>query len=111
MFYHAFNGYIDNAFPLDKMRPMSCTGKDTLGGYTLTLIDSLELWLYSVIVTTLPLSLNELLQNKTISLFEMTIRVLGGLLLAHLIANDYATGCDDWCRSKLRSRILKFQWS
>ncbi|RYR09446.1 hypothetical protein Ahy_B05g077776 [Arachis hypogaea] len=98
MFYHAFNGYIDNAFPLDKMRPMSCTGKDTLGGYTLTLIDSLELWLYS-------------LQNKTISLFEMTIRVLGGLLLAHLIANDYATGCDDWCRSKLRSRILKFQWS
>ena len=39
--------------------------------------------------------------NKTVSLFETTIRVLGGLLSAHLIVNDYATGCDDWCRSKL----------
>ncbi|KAL1319365.1 hypothetical protein AAHE18_15G273100 [Arachis hypogaea] len=29
------------------------------------------------------------------------ILVLGGLLSAHLIVNDYATGCDDWCRSKL----------
>ncbi|XLU46614.1 hypothetical protein S245_041428, partial [Arachis hypogaea] len=35
--------------------------------------------------------------NKTVSLFETTIRVLGGLLSAHLIVNDYATGCDDWC--------------
>ncbi|RYR38445.1 hypothetical protein Ahy_A09g043489 isoform B [Arachis hypogaea] len=30
--------------------------------------------------------------NKTVSLFETTIRVLGGLLSAHLIASDYATG-------------------
>ncbi|RYR71809.1 hypothetical protein Ahy_A02g006031 isoform A [Arachis hypogaea] len=29
--------------------------------------------------------------NKTVSLFETTIRVLGGLLSAHLIVNDYAT--------------------
>ncbi|XLV02543.1 hypothetical protein S245_016880, partial [Arachis hypogaea] len=33
----------------------------------------------------------DILQNKTVSLFETTIRVLGGLLSAHLIANDYAT--------------------
>ncbi|MED6225391.1 hypothetical protein PIB30_093202 [Stylosanthes scabra] len=31
-------------------------------------------------------------ENKTISLFETTIKVLRGLLLAHLIASDYATG-------------------
>ncbi|RYQ91718.1 hypothetical protein Ahy_B09g097721 isoform E [Arachis hypogaea] len=37
MFYHAFNGYMDNAFPLDELRPMSCAGEDTLGGYALTL--------------------------------------------------------------------------
>lgn len=30
-------------------------------------------------------------QNKTVSVFETTIRVLGGLLSAHLIASDYAT--------------------
>ncbi|XLR10375.1 hypothetical protein S83_038313, partial [Arachis hypogaea] len=29
--------------------------------------------------------------NKIVSLFETTIRVLGELLSAHLIANDYAT--------------------
>jgi Glycosyl hydrolase family 47 len=32
-----------------------------------------------------------LLQDKTVSIFETTIRILGGLLSAHLIANDYAT--------------------
>lgn len=31
------------------------------------------------------------LQNKTVSVFETTIRVLGGLISAHLIASDYAT--------------------
>ncbi|XP_060960467.1 alpha-mannosidase I MNS4 isoform X2 [Cannabis sativa] len=67
MFYHAFDGYMENAFPLDELRPLSCGGEDTLGGYALTL-------------------------NKTVSVFETTIRVLGGLLSAHLIASDYATG-------------------
>lgn len=31
------------------------------------------------------------MQNKTVSVFETTIRILGGLLSAHLIASDYAT--------------------
>lgn len=30
--------------------------------------------------------------NKTVSVFETTIRVLGGLLSAHLIASDHTTG-------------------
>lgn len=30
-------------------------------------------------------------QDKTVSVFETTIRILGGLLSAHLIASDYAT--------------------
>jgi mannosidase alpha-like ER degradation enhancer 2 len=38
MFYHAFNGYMDNAFPLDELKPLSCSGEDTLGGYALTLV-------------------------------------------------------------------------
>ncbi|XP_019259395.1 PREDICTED: alpha-mannosidase I MNS4 isoform X2 [Nicotiana attenuata] len=42
MFYHAFNGYMDHAFPRDELRPLSCGGEDTLGGYALTLIDSLD---------------------------------------------------------------------
>jgi hypothetical protein len=31
------------------------------------------------------------MQNKTVSVFETNIRILGGLLSAHLFASDYAT--------------------
>ncbi|KFK31701.1 hypothetical protein AALP_AA6G147900 [Arabis alpina] len=98
MFYHAFDGYMNNAFPLDELKPMSCQGEDTLGGYALTLIDSLdtlallgdrERFTSSVEWIGKNLQFNI---NKTVSVFETTIRVLGGLLSAHLIASDYATG-------------------
>ncbi|KAL9282227.1 Alpha-mannosidase I MNS4 [Arabidopsis thaliana] len=98
MFYHAFDGYMNNAFPLDELRPLSCQGEDTLGGYALTLIDSLdtlallgdrERFTSSVEWIGKNLQFNI---NKTVSVFETTIRVLGGLLSAHLIASDYATG-------------------
>ncbi|XP_020967048.1 alpha-mannosidase I MNS4 isoform X1 [Arachis ipaensis] len=100
MFYHAFNGYMDNAFPLDELRPMSCAGEDTLGGYALTLIDSLDTLAllgdrdrFAASVEWIGKNIRfDILQNKTVSLFETTIRVLGGLLSAHLIASDYATG-------------------
>ncbi|KAL8466396.1 hypothetical protein ACS0TY_035483 [Phlomoides rotata] len=42
MFYHAFDGYMKHAFPRDELKPLSCGGEDTLGGYALTLIDSLD---------------------------------------------------------------------
>lgn len=38
MFYHAFDGYMQNAFPLDELRPLTCSGEDSLGGYALTLV-------------------------------------------------------------------------
>lgn len=42
MFYHAYENYMENAFPLDELKPLSCTGRgregrgsldDILGGY------------------------------------------------------------------------------
>ncbi|KAL5988880.1 Alpha-mannosidase I mns4 [Asimina triloba] len=42
MFYHAFDGYMQHAFPLDELKPLTCMGEDTLGGYALTLVDSLD---------------------------------------------------------------------
>lgn len=42
MFYHGYNNYMEHAFPLDELKPLSCTGRgpegrgsldDTLGGY------------------------------------------------------------------------------
>ncbi|XP_021897079.1 alpha-mannosidase I MNS4 [Carica papaya] len=98
MFYHAFNGYMEHAFPLDELRPLSCGGEDTLGGYALTLIDSLDMLAllgdreqFTASVEWIGKNLRFDI-NKTVSVFETTIRVLGGLLSAHLIASDYATG-------------------
>ncbi|PON40157.1 Glycoside hydrolase [Parasponia andersonii] len=98
MFYHAFDGYMENAFPRDELRPLSCGGEDTLGGYALTLIDSLDTLAllgdrdrFTVSVEWIGKNLRFDI-NKTVSVFETTIRVLGGLLSAHLLASDYATG-------------------
>ncbi|XP_042387307.1 alpha-mannosidase I MNS4-like isoform X1 [Zingiber officinale] len=98
MFYHAFNGYIQHAFPLDELRPLSCKGEDSLGGYALTLIDSLDTLAllgdserFGEAVEWVSKNVNFAI-NKTVSVFETTIRILGGLLSAHLIASDYSTG-------------------
>ncbi|XP_057423847.1 alpha-mannosidase I MNS4 isoform X2 [Lotus japonicus] len=98
MFYHAFNGYMDHAFPLDELKPLSCKGEDTIGGYALTLIDSLDTLAllgdrqrFAASVEWIGKNLRFDI-NKTVSVFETTIRVLGGLISAHLIASDYATG-------------------
>ncbi|GAV69591.1 Glyco_hydro_47 domain-containing protein [Cephalotus follicularis] len=98
MFYHAFDGYMEHAFPLDELRPLTCEGEDTLGGYALTLIDSLDMLAllgdrerFASSVEWIGKNLRFDI-NKTVSVFETSIRVLGGLLSAHLIASDYATG-------------------
>lgn len=98
MFYHAFDGYMEHAFPRDELRPLSCDGEDTLGGYALTLVDSLDTLAmlddkerFAASVEWIGKNLQFDI-NKTVSVFETTIRVIGGLLSAHLIASDYATG-------------------
>ncbi|KAG9332586.1 hypothetical protein JZ751_014684 [Albula glossodonta] len=42
MFYHAYNSYLENAFPYDELRPLTCDGQDTWGSFSLTLIDALD---------------------------------------------------------------------
>ncbi|KZV54946.1 hypothetical protein F511_33862 [Dorcoceras hygrometricum] len=98
MFYHAFDGYMNHAFPRDELKPLSCEGEDTLGGYALTLIDSLDTLAllgdherFSASVEWIGNHLRFDI-NKTVSVFETTIRILGGLLSAHLLASDYNTG-------------------
>ncbi|CAH9136277.1 unnamed protein product [Cuscuta epithymum] len=98
MFYHAFNGYMEHAFPRDELKPLSCEGEDTLGGYALTLIDSLDTLALLGDQERFTTSVEWIGKNirfdinKTVSVFETTIRILGGLLSAHLIASDYNTG-------------------
>lgn len=26
MFYHSYNGYLENAYPLDELKPLTCKG-------------------------------------------------------------------------------------
>uniref|UniRef100_A0A8D3CR09 alpha-1,2-Mannosidase n=1 Tax=Scophthalmus maximus TaxID=52904 RepID=A0A8D3CR09_SCOMX len=66
MFYHAYNSYLDNAFPYDELRPLTCDGQDTWGRYDQDTVD------FDIDVNA--------------SVFETNIRVVGGLLSAHLLA-------------------------
>ncbi|KAG6548383.1 hypothetical protein Mapa_010162 [Marchantia paleacea] len=98
MFYHAFNNYMEHAFPMDELRPLSCSGEESLGEYTLTLVDALDMLAllgdhakFTEAVTWLGKNLH-FNRNKTVSVFETTIRVLGGLLSGHLLASDESTG-------------------
>lgn len=31
MFYHAYEHYLESAFPYDELRPLTCDGQDTWG--------------------------------------------------------------------------------
>lgn len=92
MFYHAYNSYLNNAFPYDELRPLTCDGQDTWGSFSLTLIDALDTLLVLGNRTEFQ-RVASLLQDSVdfdidvnASVFETNIRVVGGLLSAHLLA-------------------------
>lgn len=92
MFYHAYNSYLENAYPYDELRPLTCDGQDTWGSFSLTLIDALDTLLILGNHTEFQ-RVATLLQNTVdfdtdvnASVFETNIRVVGGLLSAHLLS-------------------------
>ncbi|XP_064154647.1 ER degradation-enhancing alpha-mannosidase-like protein 2 [Anguilla rostrata] len=92
MFYHAYNSYLENAFPYDELRPLTCDGQDTWGSFSLTLIDALDTLLILGNHTEFQ-RVASLLQDTVdfdidvnASVFETNIRVVGGLLSAHLLS-------------------------
>ncbi|XP_073680374.1 ER degradation-enhancing alpha-mannosidase-like protein 3 [Garra rufa] len=116
MFDHAYNSYMDYAYPADELMPLSCRGRvrglepnrgdidDSLGKFSLTLIDTLD-----TLVLLNKLDEFEEAVKKTVrdvrldndivvSVFETNIRVLGGLLGAHVMADV------------LKQRGEKMQW-
>lgn len=91
LIYHGINSYLKYAYPKDELLPLSCTGKDTLGSYALTLIDSLDSYAvlgdYEGFKNAIELVRNvTLIRDITVSVFETNIRIVGGLLSAHIIA-------------------------
>ncbi|MFH4975918.1 hypothetical protein AB6A40_002627 [Gnathostoma spinigerum] len=92
MFYHAYNGYLNYAYPLDELKPLTCSGMDTWGSFSLTLIDALDTLLVlgnetefkrasDIVLKTVKVN-----SNVNVSVFETNIRVIGGLLSAHLFS-------------------------
>lgn len=109
LFYFAFDNYLDHAFPFDELKPISCTPKtrnfthaddtatnDVLGNFSATLVDSLTTIAIlgdtdrfehsvSLIEDVIPIDFDI---DSTVQVFETTIRIIGGLLSAHLYATD-----------------------
>ncbi|CAH0522753.1 unnamed protein product [Peronospora belbahrii] len=94
MFYHAYNGYMTHAFPHGDLQPLTCRGSEfELGRLPmLTLIDTLDTLAVLENATEFQRAVKLVVENVDydldipVSVFETTIRVLGGLLSAHLFA-------------------------
>jgi len=108
MFTFAYDGYMKHAFPEDELDPIHCVGRgpdlanpsnininDVLGDYSLSLVDSLGTLAVMGNTTefknAVKLVVNHVDFDKslsTVQVFEANIRVLGGLLSAHLLIED-----------------------
>uniref|UniRef100_A0A182YN33 alpha-1,2-Mannosidase n=1 Tax=Anopheles stephensi TaxID=30069 RepID=A0A182YN33_ANOST len=92
MFHHAYDGYLQYGAPYDELRPLSCDGIDTWGSYSLTLIDALDTLAVMGNYTEFG-RVVQLLQDRSfdadinVSVFETNIRIIGGLLSAHLLSH------------------------
>lgn len=91
MFYHGYNNYMEKAFPMDELMPLTCAGRQTWFSQALTLIDSLDTLAIigdfnefkkgvSWVISNLNFD-----RNISVSVFETNIRIIGGLLSAHLL--------------------------
>ncbi|XP_020812182.1 ER degradation-enhancing alpha-mannosidase-like protein 2 [Drosophila serrata] len=92
MFQHAYEGYLRHASNYDELRPLTCDGHDTWGSYSLTLIDALDTLAVMGNFTEFR-RVTHLLEQKmnfdrdiNVSVFETNIRIVGGLLSAHLLS-------------------------
>ena len=91
---HSWNGYKKYAWGKDELRPVMKLGKDNYGGMGVTLVDSLDtLWLMGMKDEFYEARdwvrdhLDHDIDND-ISVFETTIRSLGGLLAAYDLSGD-----------------------
>nr|AWI66978.1 Glycosyl hydrolase family 47 [Feramyces austinii] len=93
MFHYSYDNYIQHAYPEDELKPISCTGQNTWGNFSLTLIDALDTFAVMNDIEGFENALEKVKKinfdmDINISVFETTIRILGGLLSSHLIAKD-----------------------
>mmetsp|Transcript_71849 Transcript_71849/g.131545 ORF Transcript_71849/g.131545 Transcript_71849/m.131545 type:complete len:787 (+) Transcript_71849:82-2442(+) len=92
-FLHAWQGYRRHAWGNDELKPLSKHGKDTFGNIGMIVLDSLTtLWLMGLhneferATTFVEQDLDFDTADREISVFEINIRALGGLLGAHSLS-------------------------
>eukprot|EP00871_Galdieria_phlegrea_P003581 jgi/Galph1/4223/GphlegSOOS_G2928.1 len=96
LFRFGMDCYLKAAFPKDNLSPLSCKGEDSMGGLLVTLIDNLDTLLifeeYDLFKTYVKEVESRLVMevNSSVSIFETTIRVLGGLLSSHVLLTEAA---------------------
>ncbi|ELT95927.1 hypothetical protein CAPTEDRAFT_219288 [Capitella teleta] len=105
MFQHAYGSYMDNAYPADELMPLSCKGRyretqpsrgdidDSLGNFSLTLIDTLDTLVLLGEIAEFERAVKLVIKDVSfdsdlvVSVFETNIRILGGLLGGHAMAD------------------------
>eukprot|EP00727_Mastigamoeba_balamuthi_P007976 m51a1_g38 hypothetical protein (558) ;mRNA; f:142077-143803 len=94
MFRRAYDAYLSHAFPHDELRPVTCSGADPFGSYAATLVDALDALVVLGEEAEFERACSLVLErvrfdaDRNVSVFETNIRVVGGLLSAHLLAVD-----------------------
>ncbi|SCU80580.1 LANO_0B00606g1_1 [Lachancea nothofagi CBS 11611] len=109
LFYHGYDNYMQLAYPHDELYPIKCCERtrnfqdeadvvrnDAMGNYSSTMVDSLTTLAilgdkarFREAINLIRTDLDpDFKINTTVQVFETTIRILGGLLSAHLYATD-----------------------
>lgn len=91
---HAWKGYKEYAMGYDELLPLSRIGQNNWKGFGLTVIESLDTLALAGLDKEYEEAKNWLVANFTwekndfVSVFEITIRALGGLLSSYHLTND-----------------------
>ncbi|EAT46150.1 AAEL002645-PA [Aedes aegypti] len=121
MFYHAYGAYMEKAYPADELMPLSCTGRyrgitpsrgdldDVLGNFSMTLVDTLDTLVILGDLEEFERAVKLVIKDVKfdsdiiVSVFETNIRMVGGLLSAHILAEYVQKQADvmTWYRGEL----------
>uniref|UniRef100_U5ES93 alpha-1,2-Mannosidase n=1 Tax=Corethrella appendiculata TaxID=1370023 RepID=U5ES93_9DIPT len=104
MFYHAYHAYMKSAYPADELMPLTCSGRrrgitesrgdmdDILGNFSMTLVDTLDTLVILGDLEEFEHAVKLVIKDVQfdndiiVSVFETNIRMVGGLLSAHILA-------------------------
>lgn len=121
MFYHAYQAYMEKAYPADELMPLTCQGRyrgitpsrgdldDVLGNFSMTLVDTLDTLVILGDLDEFERAVKLVIKDVkfdndiVVSVFETNIRMIGGLLSAHILAEYVQKQADVmlWYRGEL----------